>query len=32
LREPPDDLVDEGERTVRGRRAAIRVWGLGSAP
>ena len=28
----PDGLVDLGERPVRGRRAAIRVWGIASGP
>jgi adenylate cyclase len=30
LREPPAGLSDAGERPVRGRRTAIRVWGLAS--
>jgi adenylate cyclase len=29
---PPEDLVDLGERPVRGRRASIRVWRLASDP
>jgi adenylate cyclase len=28
---PPAELADLGERTIRGRRAPIRIWGIASA-